>query len=219
MVLAAAALLAIGFVQLPAQAAHNANHNPPGQDNQSLGTTTLQQNGQGAPLVIGAQGTTSTSTNGNNGNNGNSGNSNGVPGDVADLQAQVAVLQQQVSLLQMQVSLLLGLLGGQPPLPPPNGGGNGTTTPPVIPPSMGTVMPTSATMSAGSAIDFVGHNFGHEEDVQVRLSGSVVKTVHADGGGNFSTGSMNVPSSAGTYVYTFTGMMSGIMATSTITVL
>ncbi len=92
--------------------------------------------------------------------------------------------------------------------------------PPPPPPPAGTPSIDNNGMSvrAGGTLDFVGRNFGREEDVRISLSGSTIRTVHADGGGNFSTGSMSTPSSAGTYNYVFTGLSSGLSATSTITV-
>jgi hypothetical protein len=73
------------------------------------------------------------------------------------------------------------------------------------------------TINAGGTLDFTGHNFGHEESVTVMLNGSTVATAHADGGGNFSTGSLMAPSMAGSYTYTFMGG-SGDSATATVTV-
>jgi hypothetical protein len=67
-------------------------------------------------------------------------------------------------------------------------------------------------------VDFSGRNFGHEETVTISRNGSQVGSAHADGGGNFSTGSMSIPSAAGTYTYAFTGSNSGKSASSTITV-
>lgn len=71
---------------------------------------------------------------------------------------------------------------------------------------------------AGSSIDMSGANFGREEDVAVMMAGQRIKMVHADGGGNFSTGSMSVPMMPGMYTYTFIGQESGRVATATITV-
>ena len=81
-----------------------------------------------------------------------------------------------------------------------------------------TVTPYATTMSPGSVVDFNGRNFGHEETVSVRLNGVEIATAHADGGGNFSTGSLRVPSTTGTYTYTFVGASSGKSLTSTIQV-
>ncbi|MDE1925420.1 MAG: fibronectin type III domain-containing protein [Patescibacteria group bacterium] len=75
------------------------------------------------------------------------------------------------------------------------------------------------TFSAGGVIDFGGRNFGHEETVTVMdNSGNTLATPHADGGGNFSTGSLRVPSTPGSYTYHFVGQRSGLSANATITV-
>lgn len=95
------------------------------------------------------------------------------------------------------------------------GGGTGTTTPPVT--GNARVDQNGQSFSAGGAIDFGGRGFNHEENVSVTLNGMQVATAHADGGGNFSTGSLRVPSTPGTYTYLFTGAM-GDSATATITV-
>jgi hypothetical protein len=93
--------------------------------------------------------------------------------------------------------------------------GGGTTTPP----QSGTpsIDQANTSVMAGGAIDFVGRNFGHEQDITITMGGQTVGHAHADGGGNFSTGSMQAPSSAGTYTYTFSDQ-SGGSATATLTV-
>jgi hypothetical protein len=58
---------------------------------------------------------------------------------------------------------------------------------------------------AGESIDFGGHGFMHEEQIAVTTGGVLIATAHADGGGNFSTGSLRVPNIPGTYTYLFTG--------------
>lgn len=70
----------------------------------------------------------------------------------------------------------------------------------------------------GEHLDFVGREFGREEDVTVTLNGEVVRTAHADGGGNFSTGSIAAPDVSGTYTYEFTGVDSGAQVSATVTV-
>ena len=97
--------------------------------------------------------------------------------------------------------------GEEPPPPPP--------PPPANAPRIDN---NGQSVQPGGHLDFVGHNFGHEENVDMRLGGSLLRTVHADGGGNFSTGSMLAPGTPGTYNYVFTGQTSGLTATSTITV-
>jgi hypothetical protein len=84
--------------------------------------------------------------------------------------------------------------------------------------SNATITPASATVRAGGVIDFGGRNWGREEDVRVTINGGTpVTTVHADGGGNFSTGSIRVPTATGTKTYTFTGTRTGTVRTATVT--
>jgi hypothetical protein len=70
---------------------------------------------------------------------------------------------------------------------------------------------------AGESIDFGGHGFMHEEQIAVTMGGVLIATAHADGGGNFSTGSLRVPNAPGTYTYVFTGER-GDMAHAVLTV-
>ncbi len=99
-----------------------------------------------------------------------------------------------------------------PPMPPSNGGGSGNQT-------NGAMMtPSSITARSGTNVDFNGRNFGHEESVKVTMGGSTVGSAHADGGGNFSTGSMTIPSTPGMYTYTFTGQNSNSTAMVNVTV-
>ncbi|MDB5244568.1 MAG: hypothetical protein JWN18_438 [Parcubacteria group bacterium] len=89
-------------------------------------------------------------------------------------------------------------------------GGSGTTTPPVTTNRTGAWVDQSGhTYRAGGTIDFNGRNFGHEETVTITLNGQTVRTAHADGGGNFSTGSMTLPGTIGEYLYIFRGENSG----------
>jgi len=68
----------------------------------------------------------------------------------------------------------------------------------------------------GSSVDFIGTNFGREEDVVVMSDGATIITAHADGSGNFSTGSIPVPTTNGSKTYTFVGLKSGITTTVTL---
>ncbi|MDB5224453.1 MAG: hypothetical protein JWO43_75 [Candidatus Adlerbacteria bacterium] len=128
--------------------------------------------------------------------------------------------------LQDLINQLTGLLGQFPSFSSQIQGwinqlnGQGTTTPPVTPPTQGSgsIDNNYGNVSAGGNLDFIGRNFGHEENVTVALNGSTVRTVHADGGGNFSTGSMTAPSTAGTYTYTFTGQNSGTVVSAVVTI-
>jgi hypothetical protein len=128
------------------------------------------------------------------------------------LQAQVAALQTQINGLLARINILenfLAMFGF-------GGGGTGTTTPPTT--GTGTVDQNGLNINAGGSIDLSGRNFGHEEAVTVTLNGATVATAHADGGGNFSTGSIAAPTTAGSYVYHFVGQTSGITANATVTV-
>ncbi len=111
-----------------------------------------------------------------------------------------------------------GSTGGTGTTTPPTGGtgSTSTTTPPTT--STGSIDNPQRTIKAGQSTDFVGHNFGHEETVTITLGGSLIRTAHADGGGNFSTGSISVSTTSGTYTYVFKGQTSGISATATVTV-
>ncbi len=127
------------------------------------------------------------------------------------------------------------------PLPPASGGpvapstpstgtgnGGGTTPPSTVGAVMSgtltsgkaTLSPATATVPAGghSIIDFNGRNFGHEETIVIKLNGNQIRAAHADGGGNFSTGSMVMPSAPGVYTFTFIGQNSGIWFNSVVTV-
>ncbi len=92
----------------------------------------------------------------------------------------------------------------------------GTTTPPTS--GSASIDNNGTTVQAGGHLDFVGRNFGHEETVNITLNSVLIRTAHADGGGNFSTGSMSAPTTPGTYTYVFTGATSGRTANSVITV-
>jgi hypothetical protein len=123
------------------------------------------------------------------------------------------MLQAQIDALKTRVTALENFIAGL------GGGGTGTTTPPVNPGGgTGTIDQNNMSINAGGSIDLSGRNFGHEENVVVTLNGATVATAHADGGGNFSTGSIAAPTVAGTYVYHFTGQTSGVTGIATITV-
>lgn len=136
----------------------------------------------------------------------------GNGGSAQDLAAALQALQAQYPQFYWNLQWVINDLmnqGGS------NGGGNNGGGQPAGTPSIDN---NGMTVSRNGTIDFVGRNFGHEENVSITLSGSLLRTVHADGGGNFSTGSMQAPGTAGTYQYVFTGATSGRTATSTITV-
>jgi hypothetical protein len=106
---------------------------------------------------------------------------------------------------------------------PPVATSTSPVTTPVTPPPTSVskntgVISGSTSARAGTSVDFVGSMFGHEENVAVTVNGQTIATPHADGGGNFSTGSLSVPSTPGTYTYIFTGQNSGIVGTASVQV-
>ena len=78
--------------------------------------------------------------------------------------------------------------------------------------------PSSETITGGQSIDFNGRNFPPEQDVNVYRNGTWIEKVHADGGGNFTTGSVTMPNVPGTYTFTFVSTSPGVQMSSTITV-
>lgn len=128
--------------------------------------------------------------------------------DTTGLQAQIDALKARVSALE--AALAAWMSGG-------TGGGTGTTTPPTNTGS-GTIDTNGSFITAGGAMDLSGRNFGHEENVTVTLNGATIAVAHADGGGNFSTGSFNAPSTPGSYTFVFKGQNSGDIASTNITV-
>ena len=81
-----------------------------------------------------------------------------------------------------------------------------------------TIMPSMSIAFTGQHIDFVGHNFPHETEINISRGGAIVAHSHADGGGNFSTGGLIMPTTPGTYIYTFTPVSGGTPVSATITV-
>ena len=129
-----------------------------------------------------------------------------------DLRSQIALLWEQVRALQNLIAQLQiwvhGGMAGTAEM-------SGTTTPPTA--GLGMIDQNGWTGRAGGSIDFGGHHFGHEETVLVMQGATTVASAHADGGGNFSTGSLRLPMAAGTYTYSFRGQNSGIIATAIVT--
>ncbi|HEV8666751.1 MAG TPA: fibronectin type III domain-containing protein [Candidatus Paceibacterota bacterium] len=126
---------------------------------------------------------------------------------ITNLQNQITALTARVTTLEAEVAALMGGTGG---------GGTGTTTPPTNT-SSGTLDQTNITTSAGGTLNFGGRGFPREENITISLNGTTVATVHADGGGNFSSGSLTAPATAGTYTYVFTGS-TGDVTHATVTV-
>lgn len=132
-----------------------------------------------------------------------------LPGGIigsAGIQALINHLREIVASLQAEIQSLQNMLGTS------DKDGTGTST------MTGMISPAHATVRTGSSVDFSGRDFGHEETVTVMTNGMTVTTAHADGGGNFSTGSVTVPSTPGMYTYTFTGVTSGMVGTAMLTV-
>lgn len=134
---------------------------------------------------------------------------------VDELEGEVTSLKSSIASLQANLAALWAAIGNN------NGGntgGNGTSTPTTTP-MTASISPQGASVRAGTSIDFGGHGFWYDEPVKITNgSGAVVGTARADGGGNFSTGSMAVGSALGSKTYTFTGQWSGITKTATFTV-
>jgi hypothetical protein len=102
-----------------------------------------------------------------------------------------------------------------------NNGGTGTTTGSnLCTLSGGAAMidQNGTSARAGTGIDFGGHNFGCEEHVSIMLNGTQVGSGFTNRAGGFSTGSMSVPQTPGTYTYTFRGQNSGITGSATVTI-
>lgn len=159
--------------------------------------TSASSTGGGTSTTTGGTGSTGTST------------------AVSDLQNQISALQATINALQARLNSLwaelAALTGGT--ATGGSSGGTGTT-------ASATLTPSTINVPAGnpSIVDFNGRNFGHEETVNITLNGNQIGRAHADGGGNFTTGSMSLPSAAGAYTYTFTGANSGISLSSHVTV-
>lgn len=150
-------------------------------------------------------GTTSTSTS----------DVGALSGLVAELQARVATLEGVLNSLQAQVANLIN--GNSSGGTGSNNGGTSTGTSTST--SMATISPESGTsVRAGTSIDLGGRNFWPDEQVKVMNNGDLITTARADGGGNFTTGSLPVSRTTGTQTYTLVGVESGISRSTNITV-
>jgi len=194
------------FATLDPNANNNDNTGNDGSNGTSTGTSTDDNNNNGNNN--GTSTGTSTGTTTNN----TSSSTEDLQERISNLEGIVSSLRNQISNLMSQIQNILSRLdngnGGS------NGGGNGTTTPS----ESATITPQNASVRAGTSIDFNGRNFWADESVRVSESGTVVTTARADGGGNFSTGSIHVSQMTGSHTYTFTGEQSGIVRTATYTV-
>jgi hypothetical protein len=133
--------------------------------------------------------------------------STGTTTDLSDLENRVTSLEGRVGVLEGLVQNLLNWWGNHGTTTPPSDGGNAI------------IDQDGQQVRAGTNTDFGGHNFGSEEHVKVTLNGSQVATAFTNLAGGFSTGSVTVPNTPGSYTYTFTGLNSGIIRTATITVI
>lgn len=158
------------------------------------GTTTATSTGNGT----GTSTTTATST-----------------GNTADhdllmmLRTQLDSLLARIAALEAWISSHGGSQGG-------GTGGTGTSTPSTS--GAPRIDQNGGTYRAGGSIDFGGHDFAHETNVTVTLNGATVGSAHADSGGNFSTGSIALPTSPGTYTYSFVPANGGTATQATVTV-
>ena len=142
---------------------------------------------------------------------GSSGGGGGGTTDWTTIQNEIAALEARITQLENQIASILAGEGGGGE----GGGGTGTTTPPVI--GNPTIDQNGQSFNAGGTIDFGGRNFSYEQQVTVKLNGTVVATAHSDNGGNFTTGSLSLPTTPGTYTYVFTdGAGDNISATVTL---
>lgn len=127
------------------------------------------------------------------------------PTSTSTLQDQINDLQNQLNLLKARVDALVA------------GGGGGTSTPPSS--TNASIDQNGQTVRAGTNTDFGGHGFGAEEHITVRLEGMPAGSAFTNLAGGFSTGSITVPSTPGNYTYTFTGQVTGAVASAVIHVI
>lgn len=125
--------------------------------------------------------------------------------DASNLQAQIDALKARIAILEAEIASMSGMMMS----------GGGTSTLPVT--GSGMLSPSSITVKPGGSINFGGRGFPREENITIMLNGSQIGTAHADGGGNFSTGSMTAPSTPGIYLYMFIGD-DGDITSATVTV-
>lgn len=120
---------------------------------------------------------------------------------------QLTTFKSQIDQWIAQLLLALGNNGGG------GGGGTGTTTP-----SGGALIQQPGSIRAGTNVDFSGSGFGSEENVAVMQGSTRVATAFSNKAGGFSTGSIPVGNTTGSYTYMFTGQTTGKTASVTITV-
>lgn len=130
----------------------------------------------------------------------------------SNLDIRVFNLETRVTNLENSVQYLLNLINQIGTST--QGGGSGTTTS-NQPASVDVPQP----VRAGTTVDFGGHNFASEEHINVMRGGVTVGSAFTNLAGGFSTGSMAVPNTPGTYIYTFVGVTSGKNISVTLTVI
>ncbi|MDB5188299.1 MAG: hypothetical protein JWO50_819 [Candidatus Kaiserbacteria bacterium] len=173
-----------------------------------VGTTTTTGTGTSTDTGVGSTTTTGTGTTTGATTTTGVGSTTDMWTTLTTLQALLVQLQNiQQQILFILSNLNLGGMGGG--TIPPTGSTTVTT---------GMVSPADTSVHIGGGLNFGGSQFGHEESVLVTLNGATVTQAHADGGGNFSTGSLNAPWTPGVYTYTFKGLTSNILGSATVTV-
>lgn len=132
--------------------------------------------------------------------------------DLTTLQNEITELQNLIATLTSELQTFLSNPSGNGTVT----GSNGSYPSSTLAATIDAVGP----INAGTSVDFTGRNWGTNEQVQVSNNGNVVTTAQADGGGNFSTGSLPVPANAsGTETYTFTGLSTGLTRSVNVTIL
>lgn len=132
--------------------------------------------------------------------------------DLTTLQSEITQLQNLIATLTSELQTFLSNTSGNGTVT----GSNGSYPSSTLAATIDAVGP----INAGTSVDFTGRNWGTNEQVQVSNNGNVVTTAQADGGGNFSTGSLPVPANAsGTETYTFTGLSTGLTRSVNVTIL
>jgi hypothetical protein len=134
---------------------------------------------------------------------------------IFQLEAEVDMLQAELSALRMQFQAFLGTNGTSTATSTTDTGNNtgAATTSQWI-----KITPENSSSRAGTNIDFNGRGFWADEQVTITMDGQLIGSARADSQGNFSTGSITVPRSSGSYTYTFRGDWSGMMGTASVNV-
>ncbi len=146
----------------------------------------------------------------------NSTSTDALANEISQLQVLINKLAQEVQSFLAGLGTGTTTGGGTGIGTSGNGNGSGSGYPPT---NLSATIDQMGPIRAGTSVDFTGRNWGTNEQVQVYDgSGQLVATAQADGGGNFSTGSLPVTNATGTQTYTFKGVTTGITRTATITI-